>query len=55
MCLCIYIHMCVFIYIYIFKIPHISDIIYLTSFSVIISRSIHVVAKGIVSFFFMAE
>ena len=45
-----------------FFIPHISDATYylsfsvwLTSLSMIISRSIHVVANGIISFFFMAN
>ena len=43
------------------KIPHVTDIIWyfvfvwLTSLSVIISRSIHIAANGIISFFFMAE
>ena len=43
-----------------FQIPHINDIIvfvfvWLISLSMIISRSIHVAANGIISFFFMAE
>ena len=47
-------------FIYIFKIPQkwyhmICVFVYLTSLSMIISRSIHVAANGIISFFFMAS
>ena len=62
--------LCLWIYFYfvgkficvIFYIPHISDIIWhlsffswLTSLSMMISRSIHVAENGIILFFFMAE
>ena len=48
-------------YIY-FKIPHLSNIIgyisfsvWLTSLGMIISRFVHIVANGMISFFFMAN
>ena len=47
--------------IFFFKIPHINDIcmifvfLWLTSLNMIVSRSIHIAANGIISFFLMAE
>ena len=51
----------VYSFVLIFKIPHISEIIYLPfsvwfiSLSIVPSRSIHGVAHSKISFFFMAE